>query len=127
MKIADETKKEVAAFAPEVPIVIALRTEGMKESHWEILSGRIGFEIKPYEGFTFGKCMEMNLLEHTENIVDIGERSGKEFQIETSMASMREGWLNIEFGLKDFKTTGTSTVTGFDEAMMTLDEHIVLT
>jgi dynein heavy chain len=99
----------------------------MKERHWEILSGRIGFEIKPYEGFTFGKCMEMNLLEHTENIVDIGERSGKEFQIETSMASMREGWLNIEFGLKDFKTTGTSTVTGFDEAMMTLDEHIVLT
>jgi len=43
------------------------------------------------------------------------------------MASMREGWLAIEFGLKDFKTTGTSTVTGFDEAMMVLDEHIVLT
>lgn len=42
------------------------------------------------------------------------------------MAKMKEDWLAIEFGLKDFKTTGTSTVTGFDDAMMMLDEHIVL-
>jgi len=42
------------------------------------------------------------------------------------MAKMKEDWLGIEFGLKDFKTTGTSTVTGFDDAMMMLDEHIVL-
>jgi len=71
--------------------------------------------------------MEMNLLEHTDAIVDIGEKSGKEYQIETSMAKMKEDWLVIEFGLKDFKTTGTSTVTGFDDAMQILDEHIVLT
>jgi dynein heavy chain len=43
------------------------------------------------------------------------------------MQVMRKGWEDIMFGLKDFKTTGTSTVTGFDEAMMVLDEHIVLT
>lgn len=71
--------------------------------------------------------MEMNLIEHTEAIVDVGERSGKEYNIETSMAKMKVDWASIEFGLKPFKSTGTSTVTGFDEAMMMLDEHIVLT
>lgn len=71
--------------------------------------------------------MEMNLIEHTEAIVDVGERSGKEYNIETSMAKMKADWASVEFGLKPFKSTGTSTVTGFDEAMMMLDEHIVLT
>lgn len=98
----------------------------MKDRHWEGLTAKVGFEIKPYEGFTFGKCMEMNLIEHTDSIVDIGEKSGKEYQIETTMAKMKEDWMAIEFGMKDFKTTGTSTVTGFDDAMMMLDEHIVM-
>jgi dynein heavy chain len=53
----------------------------MKDRHWEALTQKVGFEIKPYEGFTFGKCMEMNLIElgHTDAIVDIGEKSGKEY------------------------------------------------
>lgn len=79
LKIAENIKNQVEEFKPQVPIVVALRTEGMKDRHWDALTQRVGFEIKPYEGFTFGKCMEMNLLEHTEAIVDVGERSGKEF------------------------------------------------
>ena len=34
----------------------------------------------------------MKLIEHTDNIVDIGERAGKEYNIETSMAKMKEDW-----------------------------------
>jgi dynein heavy chain, axonemal len=59
--------------------------------------------------------------------VDIGERAGKEYNIETSMAKMKEEWVTVEFMLKPFKKTGTFTVTGFDNAMVLLDEHIVLT
>lgn len=69
----------------------------------------------------------MNLLEHTEAIVDIGEKSGKEYQIETSMAKMKKDWEDITFTLKEFKKTKTCTVAGFDDAMQMLDEHIVLT
>lgn len=43
------------------------------------------------------------------------------------MEKMKEDWKPLNFGLKDFKKTGTCTVTGFDDAMMMLDEHIVLT
>lgn len=58
---------------------MALRTEGMVERHWELLSEKLGVEIKPYEGFTFGKVMDMNLLERTDDIVDVGEKAGKEY------------------------------------------------
>jgi len=43
------------------------------------------------------------------------------------MAKMKEEWVTVEFMLKPFKKTGTFTVTGFDNAMVLLDEHIVLT
>jgi dynein heavy chain len=72
-------KEKIDEFKKVVPVAIALRKKGMKDRHWDALTQKVGFAIKPYEGFTYGKCMEMNLLEHTEAIVDIGERSGKEF------------------------------------------------
>ena len=107
--------------------MVALRTQGMKDRHWEVLSKRVGFEVKPHEGFTFQECMNMNLADHTEAIVDIGEKAGKEYNIETSMAKMKIDWTTVEFVLKAFKNTGTCSVAGFDDAMVMLDEHIVLT
>lgn len=69
----------------------------------------------------------MNLLERTDDIVDVGERAGKEYNIEQQMIKMKNDWTQIELTLKPFKNTGTYTVSGFDDAMQILDEHIVIT
>ena len=61
MKIAEQVKGEVETFKPLVPLALALRTEGMKDRHWEAISEKVGFEVKPYEGFTFNHCIEMDL------------------------------------------------------------------
>jgi len=53
LKIAEGIKDAVEEFKPQVPIVIALRTDGMKERHWEMLSEKIGMKLEPSEGFTF--------------------------------------------------------------------------
>jgi len=36
--------------------------------------------------------MEMKLHEYTDAVVDIGEKAGKEYQIETSLAKMKADW-----------------------------------
>jgi dynein heavy chain len=69
----------------------------------------------------------MKLVDHADTIVDVGEKAGKEFQIESSMAKMKKDWEGEEFKLKPFKNTGTFTIVGFDDAMLLLDEQIVLT
>ena len=51
----------------------------MKDRHWDDLSAALGFEVRPYEGFTYAKCMEMKLADHTETVVTIGEKAGKEY------------------------------------------------
>lgn len=40
---------------------------------------------------------------------------------------MQSDWKSVDFRLKPFKKTGTSTVLGFDDAMALLDEHLVIT
>jgi dynein heavy chain len=82
LKIAETIKTEVDDFKPLVPLALALRTDGMKERHWEAISEKVGFEVKPYEGFTFNHCIEMDLQKFSEQCVDIGEKAGKEYQIE---------------------------------------------
>jgi len=92
LKIAEHLKADVEEFAPQVPVVMALRTDGMKDRHWTALSEKVGQEVKPYEGFTYQNCIDMKLIAHTESIVDVGERAGKEYNIETSMAKMKADW-----------------------------------
>ena len=53
MKIAETIKGSIEEFKPFVPLALALRTEGMKERHWNAVSEKVGFEVRPYEGFTF--------------------------------------------------------------------------
>jgi dynein heavy chain, axonemal len=38
LKIAETIKSEIEEFKPFVPLAMALRTEGMKERHWEAIS-----------------------------------------------------------------------------------------
>jgi dynein heavy chain len=97
-------------------MAVALRTEGLKDRHWQQISNVCGFEVKPYEGFTFQNILDMNLYKFSDEICEIGERAGKEFNIETSMNRMRNDWLNVFLTTKPFRTSNTCTVLGFDEA-----------
>ena len=126
LAIGDGVKKAVEDFKVEVPIIIAIRTDGMKERHWDNLSAKVGFEIKPTENFTYQNCIDMKLADYSEIIVDVGEKASKEYNIEVNLAKMEKEWESIDFTLKDFKNTGTCSVAGFDDAMMVLDEHIVI-
>jgi len=120
-------KEEVEAFKIYVPIAVALRTEGLKDRHWEQISTACGIQVKPYEGFTFQHIMDMKLLNFSDDICEIGERAGKEYNIECSLARMKNDWTSVALRTKPFRTSGTCTVLGFDEGINFLDEHLTLT
>ena len=82
MKIAETIKTYIEEFKPYVSLALALRTDGMKERHWNAISEKVGFEVRPYEGFTFNQCLEMGLQKFNDEIVDIGEKAGKEYNID---------------------------------------------
>lgn len=58
--------------------------------------------------------------------MDIGERAGREFQIETMLATMMKAWEEINFDVVPYKAI-TYIIRGYDEIGAVLDEHIVST
>jgi dynein heavy chain len=34
-------------FRPNIPLMVALRKEGMKERHWKAISDAVGFTVDP--------------------------------------------------------------------------------
>jgi dynein heavy chain len=127
LKISETIRDKVADFAPQVPIVVALRTEGMKERHWNAISEKVGFSVKPRPGFTLQNTLDMNLLRFEEDIVDIGDKAAKQYQIECQLAKMKTEWETVEFMLKKFKNTPTYTIASFEDPMTLLDDHTVTT
>lgn len=65
--ILTELKKLVTDFRNTMPIVLALRNENLKDYHWRDIKKIIGeFEIN--DEFTLKKLIEMNVVEHMEDI-----------------------------------------------------------
>jgi len=59
----------------------------------------------------------MGMLKHTESAEDIGDRAYKEHHIEVSLKKMQEMWIGQDFKLPPFKHTGTSYISGFEDAI----------
>jgi len=53
--LASKGKDEIDVFKKRVPLLVALKRDGMKDRHWEDISKRVGFEIKPDDDFNFTK------------------------------------------------------------------------
>lgn len=64
-------------------------------------------------------------MDYVEFIVDVGERAGKEYQIEIKLNEMLTRWEDIAFGFIPYK--GTFIIKGWDDISQVLDEDIVST
>jgi dynein heavy chain len=99
----------------------------MKDRHWDQISEKVGFDIRPKEGFNLTSVIDAGMMKFTEFCEEVGERAFKEFNIEKSLVKMQGDWKDCNFNLPQFKTTTTNFIAGFDDAMAMLDEHIVTT
>lgn len=126
-KITDIVRLQLDEFRPKVPLMVALRKDGMKERHWQQISTEVGFTVKPTgDDFCFQDILEMGLLTHKDQCVEIGERAEKEFNIENMLNEMLGIWDGILFDLPVYKET-THIIRGYDKIQEVLDEHIVNT
>lgn len=108
-------------FKPNLPLMVALRKDGMKDRHWAEVSKLAGVEINPDdEEFTFRKILGLGLLNHVDACVEIGEKASKEFNIETMLKEMWGIWEGINFDLNPYKSN-TYIIRGYDDIQATLD------
>ena len=65
LKIAQTIKAQLDEFRPKVPVMVALRKKGMTDRHWDQISSKVGFEVRPNNDFNFQKVLDMGLIAHS--------------------------------------------------------------
>lgn len=87
-----------------MPLIHALRQEGMRDRHWEQISDTLKLNIRPSPDFTLSSAIDMGLLNHLEQIQDVSELASKEFAIEMALKKMQEDWIPLEMQVYFFYT-----------------------
>lgn len=67
----------------------------------------------------------MGLMKYVDAIVDIGDKAGKEYNIEAKLNEMQTKWEDINFNVLQYKTS--YIIKGYDDIIQVLDEDIVST
>jgi dynein heavy chain len=91
-RIAETMKKNIDEFKPYVPLAVALRKEGMKERHWDQISEKVKFDIRPVEEFTLTSVIDAGMLSYLDVCEEVGEKAFKEYHIEKSLVKMQNDW-----------------------------------
>ncbi|EAN77952.1 Cytoplasmic dynein 2 heavy chain (DYNC2H1), putative [Trypanosoma equiperdum] len=129
-EIAKKTKAKIEEFQPILPFVKFLRTEGMKDRHWDQISKEIGRDIRPGKTImTISDVKPLMTVEYEEILLRISEVASREYQIETSLRKMKEEWEKISFDVQPYKSTGCYLVTkdAVDTIQEVLDDQMLIT
>lgn len=51
----------------------------------------------------------------------------KEYSLEKALAAMKSEWASLQFELRPYKESGTYVVSGVDDIVMMLDDHLIKT
>jgi dynein heavy chain len=130
VSIAEKIKTELEEFKPYLPLIIGLRNDGIRERHWEQISAKCGVHVGPdmEGGLTLQRMLDVGLLNFSQEVAEVGDRAGKEFQLEKALRTMKAAWEDLRFDLAEkYRKTNTYILKGEGEAMVLLDEHIVMT
>merc|ERR1719253_1322725 len=77
---------------------------------------------------TLQRLLDKGLMKFSQEVADVGDRAGKEFQLEKALTKMKGDWEDLKFDLAEkYRKTNTYILKGEGEAMVLLDEHIVMT
>ncbi|CDI85223.1 hypothetical protein EPH_0053350 [Eimeria praecox] len=126
---ASQVTNELVEFKPLVPIIVSLRTDGMRERHWNKLFERIGEpQLDDGASLTLSALLDKGIAECTDFVVELGELATKESYLEKALQAMKTEWERIKFDFPEtYKDTDTYILKGTEEIVALLDEHIMTT
>lgn len=93
---------QVGEFKPFVPLIAALRQDGMRDRHWDQISSTLDLDVHPSDQFTLTSAIEMGLLDHLDSIQEVSELASKEFGIEVALGKMQDEWQSLELSVLTF-------------------------
>lgn len=130
--IAKELLEKVQDFKKHLPLIQALRNEGLRERHWKKISTVLGYEGDDIrstlpDNYSLKDVIssKYDFESRIEDIARISRVASAEYKIEIDLEQMENQWKDIEFVTAPY--ADTYKLVELDEIAQNLDEHIVKT
>ncbi|KAH9582136.1 Dynein heavy chain [Trypanosoma melophagium] len=130
VNIAQKTKKKIEEFKPMLPFIKYLRTEGLKDRHWDQISKEIGYEVRPGKTLIgLNDLKTLKVSDYEEILLRISEVAAREYQIETSLKKMKAEWESIKLNVQPYKSTDCYLLPkdSVDTIQEKLDDQMLIT
>jgi len=109
-----------------LPMIIALRTKGITERHWQILSRMFNIQLDPstvsVRSLLSHKLYEADKLSNIKGVSDIAV---KEYAIQTTLENLENEIKAAEFTTLKYKDTNTHILRGTDELVSQFEEFSI--
>jgi dynein heavy chain len=117
---------QLEEFKEYLPMIIALRTKGITERHWQILSGMFNIQLDPstvtVRSLLAQKLYEPDKLSKIKGVSDIAV---KEYAIQTTLENLENEIRAAEFTTLKYKDTNTHILRGTDELISQFEEFSI--
>lgn len=126
MNLLNYLKNKLDEFKEYLPMVIALRTKGITERHWTILSRMFNIQFDPTT-ITVRSLLNHKLYEADKlsNIKGVSDIAVKEYAIQTTLENLENEIRQAEFSYLKYKDTNTHILRGIDELVSQFDEFSI--
>ena len=103
--IQDQLKDLVETFKGAMPIVKALRNPQLKPEHWDAINGLLeNGKIDIEEGgFTLQSLIDLNVVQHQEEICAISVRATGEAKLRAALEELDNQWRNFNLHVDPYK------------------------
>ena len=108
-----------------MPIMSSLRSPALKLRHWEQITEITGIFFKVDRFFTLGKLMELDLLRHQEDILEVASQATNEAILEQMLSKVKENWKVTDLQLMAHSSRDVAIITEIDEILNAIDDSMV--
>lgn len=126
MNLLNYLYNKLEEFKEYLPMIIALRTKGITERHWNILSGMFNVHLDPatisVRTLLSHKLYEADKLAKIKGVSDIAV---KEYAIQTTLENLENEIRAAEFTTLKYKDTNTHILRGTDELISQFEEFSI--
>ena len=126
--VIHELKKMVYDFKDTMPVVTALRSNFLKDDHWNQIKAILNVkeEFNVYDDdFTLKNLMDLNVVKYQEELVAIATQATQENALENQISNTENIWKSKDINIKSYKDNKDCYILGDLEPLFTsLDESL---
>ena len=104
-----------------------LNHPAVKRRHWKYLMEVTGIELPEDENMTFREFLDLKLIDHVDDVLDIVDRAVKEYSMDKSLKEISDSWTSTKFPimpLQEFNSFELKLNDNFQEKLE--EDQVVL-